>query len=273
MVSPAFFTSVINQYLPEPHSSLLNGILFGVPVKTSHIFYEQLKAVGLLHIVVLSGMNISILSAIIISLTRSFGRKISLVLSILGTIIFVIFVGPQAPIVRAGIMGILTSVSISQGRRTHGVYLLFLSALVILLVKPRWLTTISFQLSYGATMGIMLFGGYTFKKQSTGAGRLIQALKKDFRTSLAAQIFTAPIIFFYFKQISILAPISTILVSFLIAPLMIVGFLTALLGKIHWSLGLVPSYFSYGLTSYMVFVIESLSKIPFSYILFSPKGG
>ena len=268
MVSPSFFTSVINHYLPEPHSSLLNGILFGIPVRTSRVFYEQLKSVGLLHIVVLSGMNITILSAIIISLTQSFGRKISLVMSILGTIIFIIFVRPQAPIVRAGIMGILTSVSITFGKRTHGIFLLFLSAVVILLLKPQWLTTVSFQLSYGATFGIMLFGSYNFKKTQSGMGRFMAAMKKDLRTSLAAQVFTAPIIFLYFKQISLLAPISTLLVSFFIAPLMIVGFLTALLGTIHWSLGLVPSYLSYGLTSYMVFIIESLSKLPFSYIQF-----
>lgn len=273
MITPAYFTSVINHYLPEPQSSLLNGILFGVPVRTSRVFYEQLKAVGLLHIVVLSGMNITILSAIILSFTRSFGRKISLLLSILGTIIFILFVGPQAPIVRAGIMGILTSVSITFGRRTHGIYLLFLSAVAILLLKPVWLTTVSFQLSYGATLGIMLFGAYHSKKTQSGMRSFINAILKDFRTSLAAQVFTAPIIFFYFKQISLLAPISTLLVSFLIAPLMIVGFLTAFLGKIHWSLGLIPSYFSYGLTNYIVFIIELLSKIPFSYIQFSPKGG
>lgn len=273
MIGPNVFTSVINHYLPEPNASLLNGILFGVPVKTSRVFYEQLKAVGLLHIVVLSGMNITILSTIIMYVTRSFGKKLSLAISILGTVIFIIFVGPQAPIVRAGIMGILTSVSLSYGRRTHGLYMLLLSALVIMVIKPLWLTTISFQLSYGATCGIMLFGPYSYKKQSALKGRMLQAVVKDMRTSIAAQLFTTPIIFLYFKQISLLAPISNLLVSFLIAPLMIAGFLCAVLGKIHWSLGLLPSYFAYGLTHYMVFIIESLSKIPFSFIQFSPKGG
>lgn len=268
MVAPTVFTSLINHYLPEPNASLLNGILFGVPVKTSRVFYEQLKAVGLLHIVVLSGMNITILSTIIIYITRSFGKKLSLVMSILGTFIFIIFVGPKAPIVRAGIMGVLTSVSLSYGRRTHGLYMAFISVLIIVLVKPSWLTTISFQLSYGATLGIMLFGAYSFKKPNSLRERMMQAVLKNLRTSVAAQLFTTPIIFLYFKQVSLLAPLSTLLVSFLVAPVMIVGFLTAVLGKIHWYAGLLPSYLAYGLTHYMVFIIETLSKIPFSFIQF-----
>ena len=74
MLTPQVFTSVINSYLPEPHASLLNGILFGISVKGSQAFYNDLKATGLLHIVVLSGMNISILAAIITGLTASFGK-------------------------------------------------------------------------------------------------------------------------------------------------------------------------------------------------------
>jgi hypothetical protein len=52
MPDVSIFTSVINSYLPEPHASLLNGILFGVSLKASKTFFEQLKIVGLLHIVV-----------------------------------------------------------------------------------------------------------------------------------------------------------------------------------------------------------------------------
>src|SRR3989338_7261226 len=112
MPTPSIFTSVINSYLPEPHASLLNGILFGVSLKASNSFYHQLKITGLLHIVVLSGMNITLLSAITAQITSYFGKWVSTLLTILIVIIFIIFVGPKAPIIRAGIMGILTLVSI-----------------------------------------------------------------------------------------------------------------------------------------------------------------
>lgn len=258
MPNPSIFTSIINSYLPEPHASLLNGIIFGINLKTTKDFYEQLKIVGLLHIVVLSGINITILTAVISSMTTIFSKPISILLTILSVIFFVLFVGPQAPIVRAGIMGILTFVAIIYGRRTYALYSLFLSIIVVAIFWPKWLTSVSLYLSYGATLGIILFGQTTNKNQ----------IIKDLRISLAAQVFTTPIIFIFFKQISIISPLSNLLVAGIIPPLMIFGFATAILGKIHYLLGLLPAYVCYGLLSYMIFVIEFLSKLPFAYFSF-----
>lgn len=258
MITPSIFTNIINSYLPEPHASLLNGIIFGVNLKTSKLFYEQLKIVGLLHLVVLSGINITMLGAIIANITGFLGKRASTLLTILTIILFIFFVGPQAPIVRAGIMGMLTLVAVLYGRKNIGLYSLFLSLIIIAAVFPDWLTSVSLYLSYGATLGIMLFG------QSLSKNQII----KDLKISLAAQIFTAPIIFIYFKQISFISPLSNILVSPLIPPLMVLGFLTAILGKINFFFGLIPSYICYGLLSYMVWVIETLSKIPFIFLKF-----
>lgn len=255
-MSPSIFTSVINSYLPEPHASLLNGIIFGINLKTSKYFYDQLKIVGLLHMVVLSGINITMLSAIVANITGFFGKRISILLTILIVILFILFVGPQAPVVRAGIMGVLTLVAVLYGRKNVGLYSLFLSFIIIAIAFPAWLSSISLYLSYGATLGIMLFG------QSSSKNQVI----KDLKISLAAQIFTTPIIFIYFKQVSFISPLSNLLVSPIIPPLMVLGFLTAILGKINFFLGLIPSYICYGLLSYMVWVIETLSKIPFAFL-------
>jgi len=258
MITPSIFTSIINSYLPEPHASLLNGIIFGINLKTSKLFYEQLKIVGLLHLVVLSGINITMLGAIIANITGFLGKRVSILLTILTIILFILFVGPQAPIVRAGIMGMLTLVAVLYGRKNIGLYSLFLSLIIIAIVFPDWLASVSLYLSYGATLGIMLFG------QSSSKYRIV----KDLKISLAAQIFTVPIIFIYFKQVSFISPLSNILVAPVVPPLMIFGFLTAILGKINYYFGLPFSYICYGLLSYMVLVIEILSKIPFIFLKF-----
>lgn len=272
-LSPLIFTEVIDTYFPEPHSSLLNGILFGVPIRKSYGLYEQLRTVGLLHIVVLSGLNISILAAFISLTTLKFGKQVSNLITVLGIFLFIIFVGPQAPIIRAGFMGILTFVSIMYGRRTLSLYTLLLSILFIAIFWPDWLKSISFYLSYAATLGILLFAGPSTtslhkKPLPTGWFRIWSFVKDDLKISLAAQIFTTPIIFIYFKQVSIVAPLSNLLISFIIPPLMIFGFLTAFLGKIHLALGLIPAYISYGILTYVIFVVESLSKLPFIYFKF-----
>ncbi len=258
MPNPSVFTSVINSYLPEPHASLLNGILFGINLKAGKIFYEQLKIVGLLHLVVLSGINITILASIVGSLTEFLGKRLSILITILIIILFILFIRPEAPIIRAGFMGILTLVGIVYGRKTIALYSLFLSMIFIAVFWPKWLTTVSLQLSYGATVGIILWG-QTYSKNG---------LWRELKVSLAAQAFTVPIIFIYFKQISLIAPLSNLLVAGLIPPLMIFGFLTAVLGKIHYIFGLIPSYICYGLLTYVIFVIEKLSQLPFVYFVF-----
>jgi len=236
----------------------LNGIIFGVPLKTSAIFYQKIKMVGLLHLVVLSGTNITLLAAIVSSLTRNFSKLVSILITIPIIIIFIIFVGPQAPIIRAGFMGILTLVSNIYGKRSWALYSLFLSALFITVFWPEWIKTISFQLSFAATLGLIFFG----------QTKINNSIWREFKTSLAAQVFTVPIIFIYFKQVSLISPVANVLVAFLISPLMILGFLTAILGKINYYLGIIPAGLSYGVLTFIVFVIEVLSKLPFVFLQF-----
>lgn len=257
-MNPSIFTTVIDSYLPEPHSSLLNGIIFGVNLKASKDFFNQLKIVGLLHIVVLSGMNITILAVIIGNITTFLGKRLSTLITILMIILFILFVGPEAPIVRAGIMGVLTYVAVLTGRKNYTFYSLFLALMFIIVVFPDWLKSLSLYLSFGATLGIMLFGPKP--KDSP--------LTKELKTTLSAQLFTAPIIFFSFRQISLISLVSNLIIAPIIPVLMIFGFLTSILGKISYSLGLIPSYICYILLSYIIKVIEILSKIPFAFIQF-----
>lgn len=257
-ISPSIFTSVINGYLPEPQASLLNGILFGINLRTSPSFYNEIKTVGLLHLVVLSGTNITLLGTFIGTITSHFGKRLSLLITVLMIIMFIVFVGPKAPIVRAGIMGILTYVAILTGRKNTALYSVILSLIFIGVFRPAWLTSISLQLSYGATVGMIIFG------KTSSKNPIIQNL----RTTMAAQIFTTPLIFIYFKQVSLISPIANLLVAPMVTPLMIFGFLTAVLGKVNFYLGILFSYFCYGILTYMILAIKLLSKMPFAFYQF-----
>ena len=156
-------------------------------------------------------------------------------------------------------MGSLGLIATLYGRKKTAFISLLVSVVCIAIIKPEWLTTISMQLSVGATLGIILFGTGNASDSS---------IIKDLRTSLAAQIFTAPMIFFYFKQVSLISPLANLLVSPLVAPLMIFGFMTSILGKLYWLLGLPTAYICYGLLTYMIAVINMLSKIPGAFFQF-----
>lgn len=271
MPNKLIFANVINSYLPEPHASLLNGILFGVSIKTTPLFYQKLKMVGLLHIVVLSGINITILSSVISQITIFLGKQISILITILTIIIFIIFVGAEAPILRAGFMGIFTLVAILLGRKSSSLWLLFLSLLpvsILHLFYPKKITFLSTLLSYGATLGIILFSSYKKTQPKNFYDKIKIAINQELRPSLAAQLFTAPIIFIYFKQISLIAPLSNLLTAPFIPPLMVFGFLTAIFGKIHYLLGLPFSFICFSILEYLIFVINFLSQIPYVFFQF-----
>lgn len=259
------FTSLINTYLPEPHASLLNGIVLGIDLQTTYSFKDRLKEVGLIHIVVLSGMNITLLSAVILQIIIPlFGRKIATICTIVSIILFILFVGIDPPVVRAGIMGILSLIGLILGRKTLALYTLFLTSVICIMIWPEWLTSISFQLSFGATLGIILFGNVVSDNKPSNTFK--NYILDELRVSISAQLFTVPLIFWYFRQISFIAPLANILVSWTIAPIMIYGIIAMLLGSINWQLGFIVSWLSYGLIQYVVCVVEWLAMIPFASI-------
>lgn len=244
---------ILNGYFPEPNLSLMKGILFGISIDSSGYFYEQIKKVGLLHLVVASGTNISVVIAIIGTFLARFGKRFSVLISILFIIFYIYLISPQAPSIRAAFMGILTLVGFIYGRENLAMMGLFLSLIFIGLFYPRWLTSMSLYLSYGATIGMLMFG-----RNSNGSSWL----KREIVTTLSAQIFTTPIIFVYFSQISLISPIGNLLVSFLIPPLMVFGFITVILGSINYNLGYVFATICYGITAYIVSVINFLANLP-----------
>ena len=271
MYSLSTITNVMNSYFPEPHASLMNGILFGIPLKTTKSFYENLKIAGLLHMVVLSGMNIGCIAGI----TEMFFHKFSKITLTLITILIIIFfttlVRSEAPIIRAVFCTLSTSVALIAGKRRTAIYTLFLSYGFIALLWPSWRFSLSTFLSYGATLGIILHtsekdcynnGNQTLSEKITGY------LKQEAQISLRAHLFTAPFIYYYFKQISLVSVVSNVLISFTIAPLMVFGFLTVIAGMIHRSLGLIPSLLCYGLLQYVIFIVTYISKIPFAMVRF-----
>ncbi|MFA9288281.1 MAG: ComEC/Rec2 family competence protein [Weeksellaceae bacterium] len=268
MITPELFTSLIDTYLSEPHASMVNGIVLGRDLQTTQYFQDALKRVGLIHIVVLSGMNITMLSAIFIRLLVPWlGRRIALIATIFLIAGFILFVGPEAPAVRAGIMGCLALVGIIFGRKTLALYILFITSVIMVIIYPPWLTSISFQLSFGATLGILLFGNSPDKQETNETNKLqsfFLYLFDEMRISLAAQVFTVPIIFWYFREISWVAPIANILVAWIIAPLTVLGMITMIIGTINWQVGFVCSWILYVLTEYIIRIVRILAEIPFA---------
>ena len=270
-------TAIVNHVLPEPHAGLLNGILFGTKATLSKELYNALIRTGTLHIVALSGMNITIIALIMRSILLPFvSRRVASFLTILGIILFVWFVGASPSVVRAAIMGSISLLAIALGRQAWSLLSWVLALGIMLVIKPSWIGDISFQLSALATIGIILFGGsvpsYDPQKNKTTkeAQRMLGVFKKsiieNFRLTLAAQVFTIPLIFFQFHRLSLVSPLSNVFIGWTIQIITILGLLISFAGFISIPLAQIIALPTWVLLQYLLTMVDLTSKIPFASI-------
>lgn len=252
--SVAGLSLILGRVLPEPHAGLLAGLLFGTKASISKELYDALVVSGTLHIIALSGMNITIITDIVAtSLLPIVGKRIAAVLTLLLIVWFVWFVGASSSIIRAAIMGSVSLLAILFGRQYWAILSWALAVGIMLLIHFSWLFEISFQLSALATLGIILFG----RKEKN-------RIQENLRLTLAAQVFTIPLIMMYFHRISLIAPLSNLAIGWLIAPLTILGWATSVAGWIWLPLGQVIAWFDWVLLEYMIRAIHLSSIIPFA---------
>jgi competence protein ComEC len=249
---------VINRLLPEPHAGLLAGLLFGTKATLPDDFYDALVTSGTIHIIALSGMNIAILSHMVASsLTWSIGKRWATAVTLVVILLFVWFVGFSPSIVRAAIMGSLSLIAILLGRMYLSLLSWVVTVGVMLIINPSWIGDISFQLSTMATLGILMFGKSTYK-----GSWLVSTVKENLHLTLAAQVFTIPLILFHFQRISLIAPVSNLLIGWVIAPLTALGWMTIFVGNFVLLGGMILAWIDWVLLEYIIRTVYIASLVP-----------
>lgn len=279
-MSPDYFVSIINQSLPEPHASLLAGMLFGQ--KYSNMpgeLYVALLRTGTLHVVALSGTNVSILMRIVQNSTSWMGRKLSIFFVLVTIFGFLSLVGLDPPIVRATIMGAAGAILGISGRRSWALGSLLVSGGIMLFFWPQWLYSLSFQLSFLATLGIILFdsphiGGSPGSDIFLGLkhGNFFIKAKNIFvenlKTTIAAQILITPILVYNFGRISLVSPLANALTLWSVEFITIGGIILVIGGALFWPLGRIAGFGLWFLLEYFIKIVELMSMVPFGQISF-----
>lgn len=201
-------TALENWYsrvLPEPEASLLAGIVLGSKRGLPPEFYQALQKTGTLHIVVASGYNVSVvLGAIIFLLAGILPRVQALILGLAAIAVYSFMAGMEPAIVRAAVMGGLACLAKILGRPGDSLRLLVWAGGGMLLVNPLFIWDIGFQLSFLATLGIILL-----------APRLPQFLPGGMKETLSAQAFVWPILWINFNSLSYIGIlVNTLIVLF-----------------------------------------------------------
>ena len=231
--------------------------------KLSEDLKQKLNIAGVRHITAISGMHIMILSGILMYLGIALGlyRGQAFYFAIILLLLFIIMVGAPASAIRAGIMGGLFLLAQKVGRLKSASRVIVFAAAVMLAFNPLLLKLdVGFQLSFLAVMGIiylMPIFQYYFLKWFP-----IKFLGGLLSMTLAAQVFTLPILIYNFGYVSLVAPFTNVLVVPLLPYIMISGFIFGLSGMILQSLGWVLSWPSWLLLTYLVIVVDFFSQAP-----------
>jgi competence protein ComEC len=213
--------------VPEPQSSLLSGILLGNRIKLDKELVEQFRLVGLSHIIAVSGYNLTILVANVRSIFRPiFGRNAFwLGLAVIG--LFIIITGAPPSILRAGLMIGLILLGEYLGRPTNPLLILLTAAGLLTLFEPKIILDVGFQLSVAATYGLMRVSPII--RNGLQKLKIPTTLATILGETIGAVLLTSPIILLVFERLSIVSPLTNVLVVPLIPLVMAIGLIGSVL--------------------------------------------
>ncbi|HNV96730.1 MAG TPA: ComEC/Rec2 family competence protein [bacterium] len=251
---------------PEPYSSFINGLLFGKNIVSEGI-KNDFKRIGISHIIVVSGMHVSIISLVCLNLLISAGvnRKKSFIIICFIVIGFVFLSGLGASTIRAAIMAIILMFSQNIGKIMKNSLLLSYSTFIIAMINPYTIFyDVGFQLSFFATYGLIYISPLIEKYFEFLPESL--EIRSSLTSSISAIITTTPILIYQFKQLSIISPISNLLILPLISINMLVSFFAVVFSYINLDFAKIIGFFNYANLQLMIKTANELSKITFASI-------
>jgi len=207
-------TEKIDAHFKHPCSDVLKSLVVGDKSTLTRDIKDSFSNSGIMHILVVSGLHVGFISAAVLLFLKFVGlslKKASL-LSIPFVFLYVAATGANPPALRSAIMFSCMIFSLCLDREPLIYNSLALSALIILIFEPQQLFTASFQMSYGATIGIVCFykGIFTlFKNMKNGILRFFGGILS---ATVSAQLVLTPVCMYYFGKISLISFIANIIV-------------------------------------------------------------
>jgi len=260
----ADFAATIESLLPPPQSDLGLGLLLGIKQALGEDLEDAFRRTGLIHIVVLSGYNVMLVIAFFWWVTSwMLPLRGRVVVSVVGIILFAVMVGLSATVVRASVMAGILLLAKFIGARYDVLRALLFAGLVMVIINPYLLLyDLGFQLSFMATLGLVLFlpqfeGTVATETRSLG-------LRDIFLATCVTQVFVLPLLIFHIGEVSLVAVAVNVLVLPIVAMAMALTFATGLVGLVSSSLALLFALLANVVLSYIVVVVTWFDALPWA---------
>ena len=277
--------------LDKESSAILLGLMLGYKKDVSEDIQENFRNASMSHILAVSGMHISyIILGINLIFKKILGKKYTYILSIF-ILIFYMFITNFSPsITRAGIMGILYLISKIIYRKNDIYTSMAISLWAILTYNPFLIQNIGLQLSYGGILGIVVLNNSVLKflkninvKNKTykyfirpKIKKQLDKIKEIISVSISVQIFIFPILILNMNKFNLYFLLSGLILSIVIGPIVIIGFLFILFVLIKTGAEGSISFLLLNLFKIIIKIsakiligISNIGKLPFSKIYIS----
>lgn len=248
-----WFATRIEGLVPEPEVKLGLSYLLGMKAGLDDELSEQLRVVGLTHIVVASGAHLSILVEVARRIFGRVSRFAGLLFSLVFVLFFMAMVGWTPSILRAGVMTALTLLAWYSGRKIAAWRLILMVAAGTLMLNPMFAVDLGWLLSFASYAGIMILGPriteffYGSRKPGFIGGMVL--------TTIAATMMTLPITLYYYGQVSLISVVANLLILPTLSVAMGLTFLTGVVAGVPFVSGMV----AWGATRLLDFHIAVVS--------------
>ncbi|NET01673.1 MAG: DUF4131 domain-containing protein [Sphaerospermopsis sp. SIO1G1] len=251
------------RFLGVPEGPLVSAMVLGaravdLPYDIRDLFVRN----GLAHALAASGFQTSLILGVILQLTSRANKSTQVICGSLGLITFLCLAGFQAAVLRAVIMGFAALLGLALERKVQQLGSLLLAATVLLLFNPTWIWDLGFQLSFLATLGLIVTATPITKKLD-----FIPPLFASLvAVPLAAIIWTLPLLLHIFSVVAVYSiPLNMITTPF-ISVISIGGMISALVSLISSDLGGTLAGFLYYPTHWFLAIIRFFDSLPGSVI-------
>jgi ComEC/Rec2-related protein len=258
------FAAGMQSALPEPAASFALGILIGQRTTLPEATDEQLRHVGLTHIIAVSGYNLTVIVLACRRLLAGRSKYQATVACTALILVFLLITGTCPPVVRAGIISMLSIAAWYYGREIKPMVLLLLGAAITVAANPQYLWgNVSWYLSFLAFFGVLVLAPLVTRRiWKHREPKLIGGLMVE---SACATIAVLPYSLFVFGQMSMVSLVANVLVVPLIPLAMLLGLIAGLAGTY---LGAISGWLAWPATWILTYVLDVaalLSRVPHAF--------
>lgn len=254
----AVFEANTRAILPEPHASLVAGIVFGARVGLPSDLRVAMSATGTSHLTAVSGANVAMVAGTLLFVAAGrVGRLPASLCAIVGVWLYTMLVGTPPSALRAATMATFALAAYGLGRQSDAITGLAMAVAVLLGWDPGLAFDLGFQLSVAATAGLVLLS----PSIERWLGWLPGWLRGHVAVAVAAQVATLPLVVGTFQRLSLVSLPANVLAAPTIVPIMGLGTLIAAVGWVP-VLDVVLGWAAWLATSALLTVVETAARLP-----------